>query len=68
MNPEILLELAKKWEREVKDSEEATASRDAPSGPSGAAIQDSEERKECGRRESKRECADTLRTLVQMLG
>lgn len=56
MNSAILLELVKKWE------EQADPKKDAPATDQSGA------NKDAGRREAKRECADTLRLLVGILG
>lgn len=58
MNPAILLELASRWERDVKESE----SIPGPSSP------DAQMEGICmGHREAKRECADALRSIVKLL-
>ena len=62
MNKEVLLELAKRWDADAAslgdqqaiDPEDVSANRNAA--------------QEQGYREAKRECADALRTLVDMLG
>ncbi len=58
MNDAVLLELAKRWEDDAKPQV-------AIDGSSGAEIQNAVDR---GHRECKRECADTLRSLVELLG
>lgn len=59
MNKHVLLELAKRWEHDAKAPEKADLSSEE-----GKLINAVSR----GRRESKRECADTLRTLIDMLG
>ncbi|MCK4827109.1 hypothetical protein KA005_65865 [bacterium] len=58
MNNEVLLELAARWERDARPVGAEDGSEEARIGN---AVQQ-------GQRECKRECADTLRTLVKMLG
>ena len=58
MKDDILLELASRWEREANDNIPVDGSPEA-------AISNAVER---GHRECKRECADTIRTLVSVLG
>lgn len=58
MNSAILLELAKRWER---DAVEPECQDGAPEAAIGNAIAK-------GERQAKRECADALRMLVQLLG
>jgi hypothetical protein len=58
MNKEVLLELAARWERDARPLGAEDGSEEARIGNAVAQ----------GHRECKRECADTLRTLVQMLG
>lgn len=55
MKNEILLELAKKWECQAEESLQSLST--------GAREKDNLDK---GRREGKRECADSLRTLVQL--
>ena len=62
MNPEVLLELAKRWEADAKTPDTMEASEE---GNCDHAREDGRQR---GARETKRECADTLRTIVSMLG
>ena len=62
MNPEVLLELAKRWEADAKPPDTMEASEE------GNCDHAKQEGKAQGEREAKRECADTLRTLVSMLG
>jgi hypothetical protein len=54
----ILLELARKWEIDASDPKTAN-------GASEAAIRNATDK---GIREGKRECADTLRSLIVLLG
>lgn len=56
MNPEILLELAKRWEQDANPGGQ-TEAEDAAKAEYNR-----------GCRETKRECADALRSLVQLLG
>ena len=58
MKDAILLELASRWEQESKTPE-------CQDGSPEAEISNA---KSSGRRECKRECADTLRTLISMIG
>lgn len=58
MKDAVLLELAKRWEREATAPNCEDGSDDAKVGNAIAK----------GRREAKRECADGLRMLVGMLG
>lgn len=58
MKKEVLLELAEKWEREAREPKITNAHPDHEMDNIKAAV----------RRETKRECADTLRMLVQLLG
>ena len=58
MKDAILLELAERWERDAVSPQVADGSPEAAVGNAKAQ----------GQRESKRECADTLRTLVLLLG
>ena len=58
MNPVLLLELAKRWDQDAKEPEMQDGSEKAKIGNA----------KRQGYRECKRECADTLRTLIEMLG
>lgn len=60
MRDSILLELAARWEREA-----------APVATSAASQSNERDHGDAigrGHREAKRECADTIRTLVKMLG
>ncbi len=59
MKDETLMELAARWDREAKGDNSPT--EDTLEG----ATRDG---KDQGNREGKRECADTLRTLVEILG
>jgi len=61
MKDAILIELAERWERETHNGL-LNAEREV--GPAG----DVQAAKDTGRRETLRECADTLRTLIGMLG
>ena len=58
MKDAVLLELAERWEREAVEP-------DCQDGSDEAKIPNAKAQE---RRECKRECADTLRTLVDMLG
>lgn len=58
MNPDILLELASRWEHDAKAPE-------CEDGSPEAAISNAIAH---GQRQGKRECADALRMLVQLLG
>lgn len=58
MNKCVLLELAKRWEQDAQTAEVLNGS---PEAIESNAVQK-------GHRECKRECADTLRILVNMLG
>jgi hypothetical protein len=58
MKDAVLLELATKWEHDAKTPERRDGSEEA-------VIPNAVEK---GRREGKRECADALRMLVDMLG
>lgn len=58
MNDAVLLELARRWEREAKAPDVEDGSENAKVGNAEAH----------GQRQGLRACADTLRTLVQMLG
>ena len=58
MKDAILLELAARWERDAVAPQCEDGSPDAQRGNNIAQ----------GRREGKRECADALRSLVQLLG
>lgn len=58
MKDSILLELAARWERDAKTPEITDGSQEA-------AIENAVAR---GHRECKRECADTIRTLISVLG
>jgi hypothetical protein len=58
MKDEILLELATRWEWEAETPQCMDGSEDAKITNAVAV----------GNREAKRECADTLRTLISMLG
>ena len=58
MKDAVLLELATRWDKEAKSPECQNGSKEAEIGNAKAE----------GGRETKRECADTLRTLVGMLG
>lgn len=58
MKDAILLELAARWERDAKTPQ-------CEDGDPRAQLTNAEYK---GERQAKRECADTLRTLVQMLG
>ena len=58
MNPQIMLELASRWERDAKAPE-------IEAGGEENLILNATER---GESQGKRECADTLRMLVQLLG
>jgi hypothetical protein len=58
MKDAILLELAERWER---DAVPPQCSDGSPEAAIGNAV-------DKGQREAKRECADTLRTLVSILG
>ena len=58
MKNSVLLELAKRWD---SDAEEPTVTN----GSSEAVVSNSIAK---GHREAKRECADTLRKLIDMLG
>jgi len=58
MNDAVLLELAARWERDAKTP-------DAGDGSDGARLANA---KAAGEREARRACADTIRSLVQMLG
>ncbi|WP_168442425.1 hypothetical protein [Pontiella desulfatans] len=58
MKNEVLIELAERWEREAVTPK---CQDGAPEAEMGNAVRK-------GQRETKRECADTLRTLVSILG
>ncbi len=58
MKNEVLLELAARWDRDAKPPQ-------CQDGSEGAREQNAIDK---GHRECKRECADTLRTLVKLLG
>lgn len=58
MNDAILLELAKRWEADARESRVENGADDARIGNAVS----------MGERQAKRECADALRTLVAMLG
>ncbi|HEY0684677.1 MAG TPA: hypothetical protein VGD45_20240 [Steroidobacter sp.] len=58
MNDSVLLELARRWESDAKTPNAMDGSDEAKI-PNAIAQ---------GERQAKRECADTLRTLVSMLG
>lgn len=58
MNPDILIELAARWEHDAKAPE-------CEDGSPDAAISNAISK---GVRQGKRECADALRMLVQLLG
>ena len=58
MNSAVLLELAKRWDHEAKTPR---VQDDSDSAKMSNAVAKA-------RRETKRGCADTLRTLVKMLG
>lgn len=58
MKDEVLVELARRWERDA-------AEPGVEDGSPGAEVNNA---KSQGMRETKRECADTLRTLVLILG
>lgn len=61
MKDAVLLELAARWERDAKSPEVAEVISNDP--------QDIERRaRDRGARMTKRECADTLRSLVALLG
>ena len=57
MKDAVLLALADRWIRDAKCLEEVIGS------PEAAVL----EAKDQGAREAKRECADTLRTLIQLI-
>ena len=57
MNPAILLELAARWERDAKEPQVEDGSP-AANGPNAV---------NKGKREAKRECADTLRMIIKLL-
>ena len=61
MKPEILLELADRWMRDAQGPDTQCVSDNSPESKlkDGLLI---------GHREGKRECADALRSLVQILG
>lgn len=59
MKDAILLELADRWDRQATDNVFPEDGSDAAIKANGIAQ---------GRRECKRECADTIRTLIEMLG
>lgn len=58
MKDSILLELAHRWERDAQEPRAVNGSDEARI-PNAVAQ---------GERQAKRECADALRTLVQLLG
>lgn len=58
MKDAILIELAARWERDATTPECEDGSKEAEIGNAIAK----------GERQTKRECADTLRALVSMLG
>lgn len=58
MKDAVLLELAERWEREAV----------TPDNQDGSPEAERENAIDQGNRGAKRECADTLRTLVDMLG
>jgi hypothetical protein len=58
MKKEVLLELAARWERDAETPETQDGSDEAKIPNAKAA----------GRREGLRECADGLRSLVELLG
>lgn len=58
MNPQVLLELAARWERDANLSGPEDGSPEAERG----------NRIRQGIREGKRECADALRSLVSIIG
>lgn len=61
MNPQILIELANRWEQDAKEPE----SPEAQDNSLGNAINNAVAR---GERQAKRECADGLKMLVSLLG
>ena len=58
MNPLILMELAKRWEADAKEPEVRDISAES-------SIRNAVEK---GQRQAKRECADALKMLIQLLG
>lgn len=58
MNPLILLELVKRWEEDAKEPEIQNGSSEASFRIAVAK----------GERQAKRECADALKMLIQLLG
>jgi hypothetical protein len=58
MRDTIILELASRWEKDAKEPQCCDGSPEAQLSNGRAS----------GMREAKRECADTLRTLVELLG
>lgn len=58
MKDAVLLELAARWDREAETPETQDGAEEAKIGNAKAQ----------GERECRRECADTLRILIRMLG
>lgn len=61
MKEAVLLELANRWESETHNGNLNAEYKDGPEGHIKAG-------KDTGRRETLRECADALRTLVSLVG
>ena len=64
MKKEILLELSRKWDREVKES----ASQDSQAIAEGDMRAAGDAGAERGRRDGKKKCSQELKDLIELLG